>query len=150
MKTNLLGRACFVLALLVAIFFASGEIKASSSSSSKGARLIVQRTPNFGTNLIVQLSIDGKRVANIPRNQHYGGIISAGRHLLMVRAMPNIESRRPTSMRLTIRSGQVYIFTAMWEHDHIVLRRSTLYSPTTAVGTSPLKGKGRHWWEWKK
>jgi hypothetical protein len=143
-----MSKVFFILALICYILIGVSEAGASSSSS-KGARLIVQRTPNFGTNLIVQLSIDGKRVANIPRNQHYGGIISAGRHVLMVRAMPNTESRRPTSMRLTIRSGEVYIFTAMWENDHTILRRSTLYSPTTAVGTTPSKGKGRHWWEWK-
>jgi hypothetical protein len=130
MNNKLITRTFFILQLLCAILVGSGEARASSS---KGARLIIQRTPNFGTNLIVQLSIDGKRVADIPRNQHYGGTISAGRHVLTVLAMPNAESRRPTSMRVTVRSGELYIFTAMWERDQLVLRRSTTYSPTTAV-----------------
>jgi hypothetical protein len=150
MRRNFVRPIICIAVLLYTISLAMGETNANRiNSSSRGARLIVQRAPNFGTNLIVQLSIDGKRVADIPRNQHYGGIISAGHHLLTVRAMPNTQARRPTSMRLTVRSGQVYIFTAMWEHDHLVLRRSNTYSPTRAVGTNPLKGKDRHWWEWK-
>ena len=122
-------RILFILPLL--IFVASSETQASSSS--KGARLIIQRAPNFGNDLFVRLSIDGKRVADIPRNQHYGGVVSAGRHVLTVLAMPNTESRRPTAMRLTVRSGEIYIFTAGWQSDELVLRRSTSYSPTTAV-----------------
>src|ERR1700682_3961588 len=130
MNNKLITRTFFILSLVGAIFLASSEARASSS---KGARLIVQRTPNFGTNLIVQLSIDCKRFADIPRNQHYGGTISAGRHVLTVLAMPNTESRRPTSMRLTLQSGHVYIFTATWDSDRLVLRPSNSYSPTTRV-----------------
>ena len=122
-------RILFILPLL--IFVASSETQASSSS--KGARLIIQRAPNFGNDLVVRLSIDGKRVADIPRDQHYGGVVSAGRHVLTVLALPNTGSRRPTTMRLSVRSGGLYIFTAGWQSDHLVLRRSTYYSPTTAV-----------------
>jgi hypothetical protein len=129
MRRNFVKRILFILPLL--IFVASSETQASSSS--KGARLIIQRAPNFGNNLFVRLSIDGKRVADIPRNQHYGGVVSAGRHVLTVLALPNTEARRPTTMRLSVRSGEIYIFTAGWQSDHLVLRRSTSYSPTTAV-----------------
>src|SRR6266571_3127441 len=100
------------------------------STSRKVGRLIVQRAPNFGTDLVVRLSIDGKRVADIPRNQHYGGVLSAGRHVLTALVLPNTESRRPTSIRITVQSGKVYIFTATWESDRLVLRPSDFYSPT--------------------
>src|ERR1700676_1614805 len=134
-------RIFWILALVCTIAVPAAEIQASSrvatASPSPGehptARLIVQRTPNFGTNLVVRLSIDGTRVANIPRNQHYGGFLSAGHHVLTVLALPNTESRRPTSMRLTVQSGHVYIFTASWDSDRLVLRPSTSYSPTTRV-----------------
>ena len=131
MNYSLITRSFFILPLVCAIFLASSETQASSSS--KGVRLIVQRTPNFGTNLIVQLSIDGKRTADIPRDQHYGGLLSAGHHVLTVNVRPNTEVRRQTSIRVKIESGHVYIFTAAWESDRLVLRRSTSYSPTTAV-----------------
>jgi len=95
--------------------------------------LIVQRAPNFGTNLVLQLSIDGKKTANIPRDQHYGGMIPAGRHMLAVISLPNTQSRRPTLMRVTFQSGKIYLYTAMWERDRLVLRPSTNYMPTHAV-----------------
>jgi hypothetical protein len=118
-----------VLVLLGAMF--GGEIQASSRPG--GARLIIQRAPNFGTNLFVRLSIDGKKVADIPWNQHYGGTIPAGRHVLSVLALPNTQSRRPTSMRVTVQSGRAYVFTATWQQDRLVLKPSSSYSPTTAV-----------------
>jgi len=102
--------------------------------SGKTARLIVQRAPNFGSDLFIRLLIDGRQVANIPRNQHYGGFISAGRHTVTALALPNTEARRPTSIRLTVKAGQVYIFTASWDADRLVLVPSNYYMPTTRVG----------------
>jgi hypothetical protein len=99
--------------------------------SGKVGRVIVQRAPNFGSDLFIRLSIDGKRAADIPRNQHYGGMLAAGRHVLTALALPNTQSRRPTSVGVTIKSGKVYIFTAMWEGDRLILRPSDFYSPTT-------------------
>src|SRR5437868_14751640 len=99
--------------------------------SGPAGRLIVQRAPNFGTDLSIRLLVDGKRVANIPRNQHYGGVLAAGRHTVTALALPNTQSRRPTSIVVTIKSGKVYIFTAAWEGDRLVLRPSTFYMPTT-------------------
>ncbi|HVI82476.1 MAG TPA: hypothetical protein VM717_07000 [Chthoniobacterales bacterium] len=94
-------------------------------------RLIVQRAPNFGTDLSIRLSVDGKKVADIPRNQHYGGVLAAGRHAVSALALPNTQSRRPTSIVVTIKPGKVYIFTATWDADRLVLRPSDYYSPTT-------------------
>lgn len=99
--------------------------------SGKVGRVIVQRAPNFGSDLFIRLSIDGKRAADIPRNQHYGGLLKAGRHTLTALALPNSQSRRPTSIGVTIKSGKVYIFTATWEGDRLILRPSDFYSPTT-------------------
>src|SRR5690242_8024566 len=110
-----------------------GRPTPSPTPSGKTARLIIQRAPNFGSDLFIRLSIDGKHVANIPRNQHYGGIISAGRHTIAALALPNTEARRPMSMRMTAKAGQVYIFTATWNSDRLVLVPSNYYTPTTRV-----------------
>src|SRR3954469_19382277 len=111
-------------ALLCAILFVLGfqmTTEGATVSTSKAkptpkhkptARLIVQRSPNFGTDLVVQLFIDGKKMANIPRDQHYGGTISAGGHTIAVLALPNTQSRRATSVRLAASAGKVYIYTA--------------------------------------
>ena len=123
---------CLLEALLV-----SSEVQArgrpTPSPTPRGptGRLIVQRAPNFGTDLSIRLLIDGKHAANIPRNQHYGGVLPAGRHTVTALALPNTQSRRPTSIVVTIKPGKVYIFTAMWESDRLVLRPSDYYTPTT-------------------
>lgn len=100
--------------------------------SKKVGRLIVQRSPSFGSNRVVRLSIDGRKVADIPRNRHYGDLISAGRHSLSVRALPHAGSR-PTSIRITVKSGKLYIYTVGWSSDRIVLQPSTFYSHTPRV-----------------
>ena len=121
------------VALACAVFGAAAEMQAAVHHSRSGARLIVQRSPNFGHELGAQLSIDGRVVANIPRDQHYEGYLSSGRHTLSVIAVPNTEQRRPTTVGVTVGSGRTYIFTAGFDSNRMFLRRSTTYVPTTAV-----------------
>ena len=128
--TTKLSRLLSILVLACAVFGVASEIQAVAHP---GARLIVQRAPNFGNELAVQLSIDGIKVANIPRDQHYEVALSSGRHVLTVLALPNTEQRRPTSVSVRVRSGRTYIFTAGWDANRLVLRRSRMYVPTTAV-----------------
>jgi hypothetical protein len=130
-------RVWFFLGLAISLaLMTSAEARPTPTPipSGKTARLIVQRAPNFGSDLFIRLLIDGRQVANIPRNQHYGGFISAGRHTVTALALPNTEARRPTSIRLTVKAGQVYIFTASWDADRLVLVPSNYYMPTTRVG----------------
>src|SRR6266436_746180 len=135
-------KGIFVLVVAWTVFCAATQVEArprgptpSPTPSGKVGRIIVQRAPNFGSDLSIRLSIDGKRVADIPRNQHYGGVLAAGRHVLTALALPNTQSRRPTTIGVTIKSRQVYIFTATWEGDRLVLRPSNFYMPTTRVKT---------------
>jgi hypothetical protein len=120
LRYNAITAVFLILPLVCGIFVVSPEIQASHN----GGRLIVQRAPNFGTDLVVHLSIDGREVADIVRDRHYDGFISTGHHVLTVLALPNLESRRPTSTRLTVQPGHTYVFTAVWESDRVVLRRS--------------------------
>ena len=113
----------------------AAQAKPKTAPKSRPARLIVQRAPNFGTNLVVRLSIDGKKVADIPRNHHYGDFISAGHRSLSVLSLPNTERRKAASIRLKVKSGQLYIYTVAWDSDRLILRRSTYYSPSVRVST---------------
>ena len=135
LASDFISRVFLILAFAGAIFLSGTQTQAESRG-----RLIVQRAPNFGTNLGIRLSIDGKDVANIPRNQRYDGYLSAGHHVLTALALPNTQIRRPTSMGLTIRSGHTYVFTAGWDADRLVLRRSTLSNATLET---PTVGKNR-------
>lgn len=115
-------KSFLILVFVCAIFFSGTPAQARTTHA--GARLIVERAANFGTELVVHLEIDGRTVANIQRDHHYDGFVSAGRHVLRVFCLPNIERRPPTVMRLTVHSGRTYIFTAMWEADRLVLRQN--------------------------
>ena len=121
-RPNSTSRLFLILAFACAIFVSGMEMQARESNT--GGRLIVQRAPNFGTYSIINLSIDGRRVADIPRGQRYDGFVSAGDHVLTVRSLPNPQLRQPTSLHLTVQSGRTYVFTAAWESDRLVLRRS--------------------------
>jgi hypothetical protein len=123
-RHNPSSRLFLILAFACAFFVGGTETQARARD--KGARLIVQRAANFGNEIAVDLSIDGKRVAYIQRDHRYDGFVSAGRHVLTVLPMPNVDLRRPTSLRVTVRSGRTYIFTAAWEPDRgVVLGRAT-------------------------
>jgi hypothetical protein len=132
-RDEYMRRWILILTAVVAVSApcAGARPRPTPTPTGKTARLIVQRAPNFGSDLFIRLSIDGKRVGDIPRNQHYGGFVSAGRHTVAALALPNTQARRPTSMQMIAKAGQVYIFTATWNGDRLVLVPSTYYMPTT-------------------
>ena len=73
-----------------------------------GGRLIVLRAANFGSNLALNLKIDGKTAANLVPGGRYDHFVSEGRHMLIV----VVSNHQPTSTVLDVRSGQTYVFTA--------------------------------------
>ena len=74
-----------------------------------GGRLIVLRAPNFGSNMALNLKIDGRTAANIVQGGRYDGFVPPGRHMLTVSAGANYQ---PTSTVLNVQHGQTYVFTA--------------------------------------
>ena len=117
--TSYISRFVLILILFSAVWVANAAAKA-------GGRLIVIRVANFGWNLAANLKIDGQTVANIVQGRRYDHRISAGRHVLTVSAVPNNDMRQPTSITVNVRSGRTYIFTALWDSDHVYLRPTTL------------------------
>ena len=109
--------------LLAVAFLAA--VSVSNAAAQPGGRLIVIRTANFGWNIAANLKIDGRTVANIVQSRRYDHWIPAGRHVLTV-AVPNIELRQATSITVNVQSGGTYIFTALWDSDHVYLRPTTL------------------------
>ena len=110
--------------LLILIFFSA--ILLTSAAAKTGGRLIVIRVANFGWNLAANLKIDGQTVANIVQGRRYDHRISAGRHVLTVSVVPNVQSSQPTSITVNVRPGGTHIFTALWDSDHVYLRPTTL------------------------
>jgi hypothetical protein len=110
--------------LLIFVFFSA--VSLGNGAAQPNGRLIVIRAANFGWNLAANLKIDGRTVANIVQGRRYDHVIPAGRHVLTVSAVPNIELRQPASVTVNVRPGGTYIFTALWDSDHVYLRPTTL------------------------
>jgi hypothetical protein len=111
----------FLLLVLV------GIVSIGTASPQSGGRLIVLRAPNFGWNLALNLKIDGRTAANIVQGRRYDHFLPAGRHVLMVSAVPNSYFSQPISTVLNVQPGQTYVFTAKWQNtDRVVLVPSAL------------------------
>ena len=113
-------RRLFLILVLVCAFFAGGT-ETQARVSDKGAHLIVQRAANFGNEIAVDLSIDGKRVAYIQRDHRYDGFVSAGRHTLTVLPMSAVEN--PPHSESTI-----FTVNLRLRHPEIVLSHGFLHS----------------------
>ena len=97
---------------------------AETSVAQPGGRLIVLRAPNFGSNLALNLKIDGRTAANIVPGGRYDQLVPEGRHMLTVSVVRNYQ---PTSTVLDVRRGQTYVFTAIRGNtDSVVLVPSAL------------------------
>ena len=116
--------------VVILIFFSA--ISFADAAAHPGGRLIVIRVANFGWNLAANLKIDGQTVGNIVQGRRYDHHIPAGPHVLTVSVVPNLQSSQPTSITLNVRPGATYIFTALWDSDHVYLRPTTLSPPEMA------------------
>ena len=110
--------------LPIVIFLSA--ISLANAAAHPGGRLIVIRVANFGWNLAANLKIDGQSVGNIVQGRRYDHYIPAGPHVLTISVVPNLQSTQPTSITLNVRPRGTYIFTALWDSDHVYLRPTTL------------------------
>ena len=102
-------------------------ISNGSTAAQSGGRLIVIRVPNFGWNIVPNLQIDGRKVANVVQGRRYDHFVPAGRHVLTVSAVPNSYYSEPTSTVLNFRPGHTYVFTGSWDgSNRVVLIPSAL------------------------
>ena len=97
---------------------------ATAPPPANSGRLIVDRVANFGSGLVLVLSIDGKDVATLTEGQNYSGYLPAGQHTLTARVDPFQAGTRPTRKTLTIKAGQTYSYTASWSGQNVVFAKN--------------------------
>src|SRR5262249_18206316 len=83
--------------------------------------LLINRVANFGSDLILVLSIDGKDAGNFTEGRSYSGYLPAGQHVLVARVDPYQAGTSPTRKTLTIQAGKTYSYTASWSGQKVVL-----------------------------
>ncbi len=117
--THILGLAC---ACLILIGCATNQTTAPIPANS--GHLLVTRVANFGTDLSLVVSVDGKDVGSFTEGRSYSGYLSAGQHVITARANPRQPGVRPGRKTLTVKAGQTYSYTAAWSGGNLVLVRN--------------------------
>jgi len=100
--------ACALSAWIIAVQ-AQGT---SAPPPPNSARLLVNRVANFGSDLSLVLSVDGKDVGSFTEGRNYSGYLSAGQHVIIARVNPNQTGAGPAQKTLNVKAGQTYSFTA--------------------------------------
>jgi hypothetical protein len=110
---------------LVSCFCLSAD-GAQQHRADAGGRLVVYRSPTFGSRMFLQLWIDGSKAGEIGPARRYDKPIPTGHHVLSVNYAPRTRYQ-PTSTHLTVHPGQTYVFTATRPHgEGVILQPSNL------------------------
>ena len=116
----------YILTLTYAclIFAGCTTNQASAPIPANSGRLLINRVANFGSNLSLVVSVDGKDVGSFTEGRSYSGYLSAGQHHILVRVDPNPGGKRPGRKTLAVQAGQTYSYTAAWSGQSLKLVRN--------------------------
>src|SRR5436309_269523 len=116
---HMLSLACAGL-----IFTGCATNQATAPIPANSGHLIVTRVANFGADLGLVLSVDGKDVGSFTEGRSYSGYLPAGQHIITARVDPNRTGTRPGKKTVTVQAGQTYSYTAAWSGQKLVLVRN--------------------------
>ena len=106
------------------IFTGCATNQATAPIPANSGHLIVTRVANFGENLGLVVSVDGKDVGSFSEGRSYSGYLSAGQHVITARADPHQPGARPGRKTLTVQAGHTYSYTGAWSGGNLVLVRN--------------------------
>jgi hypothetical protein len=96
----------------------------TAPAPANSGHLIVTRVANFGEDLALVLSVDGKDVGSFTEGAQYSGYLSAGQHVIIARVSPNRTAASPGKTTVTVQAGKTYSYTAAWSGGNLVLVRN--------------------------
>ena len=114
----ILTLACAGMALVSCETTQSGAAAAAPPNSG---HVLIYRVANFGENLGLVVSVDGKDVGSFSEGRNYSGYLSAGQHVITARAEPHQPGARPGRKTLSVQAGQTYVYTAAWSGGNLRL-----------------------------
>src|SRR2546429_6744928 len=107
----------YIFSLACACLIAVGcatQPGAATAPPPNAGHLIVTRVANFGSNLSLVVSVDGKDVGSFTEGRSYSGYLPAGQHVITARVDPNPGGKGPARKSLTVQAGQTHSYTAAW------------------------------------
>jgi hypothetical protein len=114
--THILSLAC---AGLIAAYAAT-----QAGAAPNSGHLQIDRVANFGSDLGLVVSIDGKDVGTFAEGRKYSGDLSAGEHTIIVRVDPNLNDSKPAQTKLNVVAGQTYSYTAGFSGQDMALTKN--------------------------
>src|SRR5947199_7764323 len=117
----------YILSLACACLITAGcatQPGAATAPPPNSGHVLIYRVANFGSNLSLVVSVDGKDVGSFTEGRNYSGYLPAGQHVITARVDPNPGGKRPGRKSLTVQAGQTYSFTAAWSGGKLVLVRN--------------------------
>ena len=105
---------------LLAAGCATGPGGAAAAPPNSG-HVLIYRVADFGADMALVVSVDGKDVGSFSEGANYSGYLPAGQHRITVRAEPNRGGVGPGRKTLTVQAGQTYVYTAAWSGGNLRL-----------------------------
>ena len=110
--------ACRIVLILTLMY----AVSIGTADARSTGRLIVSRDPNLGRNLVVNLRLDGRTIANLMQGSRFNHSVWTGRRVLSASAGPG--GSRSDSTVVNVRRGRTYSFTVKrrwWGSNSVVL-----------------------------
>ena len=116
----------YILSLACAglIFTGCATNQATAPIPANSGHVIVTRVANFGSDLSLVVSVDGKDVGSFTEGRNYSGYLPAGQHVITARVNPNPGGKGPARKSVTVQAGQTYSYTAAWSGQKLRLVRN--------------------------
>ena len=97
---------------------------AATAPPPNSGQLLINRAPNFGSNMGLVVSVDGKDVGTFTEGRNYSGYLPAGQHVITARVDPNQTGAGPARKTLNVKAGQTYSYTAVLSGGNMTLVRN--------------------------
>jgi hypothetical protein len=104
---------------------------AATAPPPNSGHLLINRVANFGSNMSLVVSVDGKDVGSFTEGRNYSGYLPAGQHVIVARVDPNQTGAGPARKTLNVKAGQTYSFTAGLSGGNMTLVRNQGQSVAT-------------------
>ena len=118
--TNIFSRLALVA--IACTLVANNPIKAGEvtmnpldADAAGSARLIVNRSANFGIDESINLFVDGSEAAVLGYDESHNAPLPAGKHVLSISTTPEtFPEGAPKRLAITAEPGKTYTLTAVW------------------------------------
>ena len=114
--THILSLAC---AGLIAVCAAN-----QAGAAPNSGHLIIDRVANFGSDLGLVVSIDGKDVGSFSEGRKCSRDLPPGEHTIIVRVDPNLNDAKPAEIKLNVVAGETYSYTAGFAGQDMALTKN--------------------------